>query len=321
MYMNKNKKQALNPEIVGLFCIIIAAVCASIYQPYSSILSDDDFSIYIYGAFSYLGSCVFCIVFFIVNMLMTRKKKEERMLLSSFKDYLFTILSGFSTVGANLFLLTAMRFARASDVSLVTNFEVLVTVSFARFIFKDKVEFYNWIAAPFIVSGAIILSMDFSSGEGVKFTAPLLFALGACICWALENNFSRLVSNKNPYQVTGIKHFIAMIVDFIAVLIVGGKVTSYQKPLMAFGIGSFALGLTFVLYVNAQRRIGAARSSVLYSLSTFLGSLIYLLVMQVTPMWNFYLGAALIFTGQATILIFTILKGRQKKDILTRDLT
>lgn len=307
------KEKMMNQEVLGLVCIVMAALFASIYQPYSSILSGDDFSIYLFGAFGYLGSFVFCLILFTINMIQTRKRKENRLLLSSFKDYLFTILSGLSTVGANLFLLTAMRFAKASDVSLVTNFEVLVTVSFARFIFKDKVEFYNWIAAPFIVSGAIVLSMDFSSNK-ITFSTGLLFALGACICWALENNFSRLVSNKNPYQVTGIKHFVAMIIDFIACLIMNIKVTNYQKPLMAFGIGTLALGLTFVLYVNAQRRIGASRSSVMYSLSTFLGSLIYILVMKNVPSWNFYLGAALIFIGQMTIFIFT-LKNKNKSDL------
>ena len=311
-------KRKINPEIVGMFCIIMAAISASVYQPYSSILTGDEFSIYVYGTFGYLGSVCFCLVLFIIYLIRMKKGKVANNLLCSFKDYLFTIMSGLSTVGANIFLLTAMTKAAANNVSLITNFEVLITVTLARFIFKDRVEFYNWIAAPFIVSGAILLSVNFNSG-GIEISTGSLYALGACVCWSLENNFSRLVSHRNPYQVTGIKHLIAFIIDMIIATSLGFEMIDYKGPLMAFGIGTLSLGLAFVLYVNAQKRIGAARSTVLFSLSTFLGSTIYLLVMRNLPDWNYYLGAALICLGQITILCFTIYKSKKASNQLIRN--
>ena len=44
--MSKIKK--LNPEVTGLIMIIVAAFSASIYQPYSQILTGDNFSIYLF---------------------------------------------------------------------------------------------------------------------------------------------------------------------------------------------------------------------------------------------------------------------------------
>lgn len=309
--MSKIKK--LNPEAIGLIMIIVAAFSASIYQPYSQILTGDNFSIYLFGMFAFLGSTVFCLILFITQFFLTMKDKEKRNYLHGFKEYLYTFLSGISSVGANLFLLTAMRFARASEVSLITNLEVVVTMMFAKFLFRQKVAFYNWFAAPLIVSGAILLTFDFSA-DTIKFSYGLLFALGSCICWPLENNFSQLVSHRNPVQITGIKHCISFVVDMIFAFSLGHRVTQFKGPLEAFGIGAFSLGFVFILYVLAQKRIGAARASALYSLAPFLGSFIYLLVTKTVPQWNFYLGASLIFSGQLLIIVMTLRNSKKESE-------
>lgn len=324
--MNREKK--VNQEAVGVLLIVLSALFASIYQPYSKILTGSSFSIYLFGAFAFSGSTIFCLIYFLIELFNNRNNKEKLNLLSSFKDYLFAILSGLFSVGANIFLLTAMNYSKsASEVSLFTNFEVIVTITLARIIFKEKVKYYTWIASPFIVIGAIMLSLDFSTGEGISFSLGSLYAIGACFCWALENNFSKLVSNKNAAQVTCLKHCIGTVVDFILVFIMAYiskesiVVSDFNYPLMAFGIGAFSLGLTFILYVNAQRRIGTSRSSALYSLSPFLGSLLYLLIMKEKPEWNFYLGAGLIFTGQLIIMVFTLINSNNNINNYKKNLT
>lgn len=315
------KSNAINEEALGIILILISAICASIYQPYSKILTGENFSIYLFGAFAFTGSTIFCVFFFLIDLYKKNKKSEELLLLSSFKDYLFTILSGIASVGANIFLLTAMTYSKsASEVSLFTNFEVIITMLFARIIFKEKVKFYTWIASPFIAIGAIILSLDFTSNDGITFSIGSIYSLAACVCWALENNFSKLVATKNAAQVTAIKHCIGAVVDFVLVFIMtfiskqNIIIQDFKLPLISFGIGTFSLGLTFILYVYAQKRIGTSRTSALYSLNPFLGSLLYLLIMKDIPTWNFYLGAGLIFTGQMIILIFTLFGSKKRKN-------
>jgi drug/metabolite transporter (DMT)-like permease len=309
---NKSGKSHTTGIILGLS----AAIISSTYSPFSEIVTKNGLSHYLFSGFAFLGGVLFCGIALLVQLILTRKDKEKRLLLKTKRDWLFTLLSSVFGVFANLCLMTALSIAPASQVTLYSNFEIIFTTFLAYFVFKEVVSWYSWAAIPFIACGAILLSLDFSSGNGVGFSWASVISLGSALGWALENNCSKQVSSKNTFEVVLIKSSVSALVELAIGFGIGYKtITSYVAPLSSFGIGILCVGLYYFLYIQAQKRIGAVRTSCMYSVSPFLGSIISMVINMKWPVWNFYVAFCFIAIGQLLVVIGMLKNdSRNRKD-------
>lgn len=308
--MRKIKK--ISPGGIGILLALFSAMCSSIYDPLGSLISNESFSLYFFGAFAYFGGLLVALISFFLILIKNRESKDHNFLKGK-KEWGIAFLSALFSVGANLLLLLALKIAPASQVALFSNVEIVCTSLLAFLFFKEAIEWFNWTGIALIFSGVIILSLSSSTSGAISFSPASLLALGAAFCWGMENNLTRLISHRNSAQTIIIKCSIGSILEFIIAFSLGGSLTNVAQPFEAIGVGIIAFGISLLCYIHAQRRIGASKTSAFYASSPFLGSIISLLIYHEVPSWAFYLAFCLILCGQAFIAFFTLKKERNKE--------
>lgn len=307
------KEKKISRDGVGILLALFSAICSSIYDPLGSLISNGSFSLYLFGAFAYLGGLVISLSSFIFSLIKERGKDHPNFLKGK-KEWGIAVLSAFFSIGANIMLLYALKIAPASQVALFSNVEIICTSLLAFFFFKEAIEWFNWVGIGFILSGVLVLSLlSSSAGGSISFSPASLLALGAAACWGMENNLTRLISHKSSAQITMVKCSIGSTFEFILAFSLGGRISSLSAPFAALGVGAVAFGVSLLCYISAQSRIGASKTSAFYASAPFLGSILSLIIYQEIPTWYFYLAFSLILLGQAFIAFFTLRKERQKE--------
>lgn len=108
-------------------------------------------------------------------------------------------------IAAPIFLMIGLTMTTPATVSLLNNFEIVATSLIALFIFKEAISKRLWIAIGLITIATIILTVEDISSISFSFVSILV--MFAAIFWGLENNFTRMLSVKDPLQVVIIKGF------------------------------------------------------------------------------------------------------------------
>jgi drug/metabolite transporter (DMT)-like permease len=95
----------------------------------------------------------------------------------------------------------------ASGASLLLNAEGVFTALLAWFVFKENFDRRIALGMGAILAGLLILSWP---GEA-KFSGlvPALCVLGACFCWAVDNNLTRKVSPRDVTWIASLKGLVA----------------------------------------------------------------------------------------------------------------
>ena len=116
-------------------------------------------------------------------------------------------------IAAPIFLMIGLKKMGAAEVSLLNNFEIVATSLIASIIFKEKISLRLWLAIILITCACMFLSIE--DVNRFTFSWSSLFVLLACVCWGLENNCTKKLSNKNPLQIVTIKGLFSGLVNFI----------------------------------------------------------------------------------------------------------
>lgn len=164
-------------------------------------------------------------------------------------------------------LVAGIALCDPSTASLLGNLEVAATAVLAWLIFREPMSAKMIGAVIVITIAGFLLSW---SGEGLDFSPGALLIVVACVFWGLENNCTRSLSAYNVVHVTFIKGFLTGIVSAIIALVIGETLVLETIPQL-LGVGVVSYGLSIVLYIWAQRHIGAARTGNYYSIAPFVG--------------------------------------------------
>jgi len=202
-------------------------------------------------------------------------------------------------VAAPIVMLFSLRDTPAATAALLLNFEAVATTLIAWIVFSEAVSRNAWWAVAAITTASIFLSLETGAGWGISFGAVGI--LTASILWGLDNNFTRNISAKDPLQIVMIKGQAAGSVSLSLALFSGRTAPAIADVLWALGLGAISYGLGIVLYVLAQRGLGAARTSALFSASPLAGVVLSLLIFGDAPL--FKLSAALPLVLLGTILL------------------
>lgn len=203
------------------------------------------------------------------------------------------VLSG--GIAAPVLLLLGLAQSSAAETSLLLNLESVLTLVIAWVVFKENVDRRLLIGAAAIVAGAVILSWPQDISLGLS-GGPLLIA-GACLGWAVDNNFTRKVAAADPMQIAMVKGLTAGSANVAIALALGAPL----PPVAALGeaglLGFFSYGISLTLFVLALRHLGTARTGAYYALAPFIGAGVAILLLDEPVTVTFVAGGILMAIG------------------------
>ena len=184
------------------------------------------------------------------------------------------ILSG--GVFGPVLLMIGLSKSAAANASLLLNSEAVLTAVLAWTIFRENYDRRIMLGMAVIVGGAIILSWGgrpaTSNGVG-----ELLIA-AACLCWAIDNNLTRMVSGGDPQLIAALKGLVAGAINVAIGFMNGAYLPSFPTLVGAGLVGWIGYGLSLQFYVLALRHIGTARTGAYFSVAPFAGAVLSLLM-------------------------------------------
>ncbi|MGE5675564.1 MAG: DMT family transporter [Mycobacterium leprae] len=182
------------------------------------------------------------------------------------------LLAG-SVFGPSLYFL-GLKLTSGVQGVLMINMEAVFTAFLAFVIFREHLTASTVVASLAVLAGGIWLSWPESGGSLLQGNAlgNLLIALGY-LGWGTENNLGRLLGEHIP-AVT-----LVSLKALVAGVVMGALALAFGQPLAVSwrvvpGIaasGAFSLGLSLAFFYVAMRHIGAGRTGLISSTSTFWG--------------------------------------------------
>lgn len=278
---------AFSPAIAAA---LIAALLFGASTPFAKQLLRDLSPILLAGLL-YLGSGIG------LGLIRLARDRGWRMPAMSGHEWLWLLLAiGFGGVLGPLALMFGLTHTSAATASLLLNLEAVLTAVLAWVVFRENAGRRIVMGMLFIVAGAVLLAWPKpSQSTGLGWGA--LLVAGACLCWALDNNFTRKVSASDALFVAGIKGSVAGVVNTAIALALGAHMPEAPAIGEAMVVGLFGYGISLVLFVLALRGLGSARTGAYFSTAPFLGAAIAILAFgeHASPM--FWLAALLMGAG------------------------
>ncbi|HEX9685396.1 MAG TPA: EamA family transporter [Burkholderiales bacterium] len=173
-------------------------------------------------------------------------------------------------VAAPVLLLWGLSISGAAETALLLNFEGVLTALVAAFLFRETVGGRVWLAALVMLAGGFVLAYDPTAP--IAFSPQSLAIVGACLCWALDNNLTRKVAGADPVATAMAKGLAAGSFNLALGLALGGAFPAFSVGAGALVLGFVAYGASLVLFIYALRHLGAARTAAHFSTAPFIGA-------------------------------------------------
>ena len=287
-------------KLQPIFFAVLAAVFYAVNVPFSKQLLQDVPPTFM-ASFLYFGAGIGVGIMYFFHW--NNEPKEERLT----KDNLpYTIGMVVLDIFAPIFLMLGVSIGSSANASLLGNFEIVATTLIALLFFKETVSKRLWTAILFITISSIILS--FEGSGSFHFSIGSLFVLLATICWGMENNCTRKISEKSTYQIVTIKGLCCGLGSFVVASVVGESLPSARYIIFAMLLGFIAYGLSIFLYIRAQRDLGAAKTSVYYAVAPFIGTFLAFVINGEQLSVAYLVGLFFMIIGTLFVVADTLVK-------------
>lgn len=285
-----------NKTLSATLLAFLAALLYGLSAPLSKLLLNHISPTFLAGLL-YLGagSGMFIITF--ISQI-NKQTKEENLEKS---DLPYVIGMVVLDILAPILLMFSLTQTTAETVSLLNNFEIVVTSFIAFTLFKEKISKKLWLAISIITIASIVLSVE--NLESLKFSSGAFLAIGATISWGLENNFTRKLSIKNPLHIVVIKGFGAGFGSIVIAFFVHESIPGLNFMFYALILGFFAFGLSIYFYISAQRHLGAARTSSYYAVAPFMGVIMSWIFLHESLTLSFFIALMLMIVGTYLVIL------------------
>ena len=279
-----------------LFAIGAAALYA-INMPFSKLLLTQ-ITPTMMAAFLYLGAGIGLFFYGFAT------KKREKAAPLTISELPYTIGMILLDIAAPILLMFGLRMTNAANASLLNNFEIVATSLIAFFVFREVLSKRLTLAIVLVTLGSITLSCE---GQGsFQFNTGSLLVLAAACCWGLENNCTRMLSSKSSVQITTIKGIFSGLGSLVIALSIGETFPDFIWILAALVLGFVAYGLSINFYIQAQKDLGAAKTSAYYSIAPFLGVAFSFFLPGDTVGLQFWIGLAIMIAAAILMVKDTI---------------
>lgn len=198
-------------------------------------------------------------------------------------------------------LMFGLHSTLSADASLLLNLEGVLTAVIAWLAFHENADRRIVLGMLAIVAGGVVLAwpeagLDSLSGLSAGVVGPAAIAL-ACLCWGIDNNLTRKVSNADAFFIAATKGLIAGGVNTALALGLGDPAPGTGTTLLAMLAGLAGYGVSLVLFVLALRGLGAARTGAYFSTAPFIGAAVSLILLDEPAPPAFWTAAALMALG------------------------
>ncbi|MDO8772232.1 MAG: DMT family transporter [Burkholderiaceae bacterium] len=278
----------------GVVYALLAAALFGASTPFSKTLVGQVAPVALAGLL-YLGSGIGLLACYLVRAMVQRGDQDKPVALTAPDlPWLGGAIAAGGVAGPVL-LMIGLTATPASAASLLLNMEGVLTAMLAWFVFKENFDRRIFIGMLLIVVAGALLSWEQIPVLGVPWGA--LAIIGACLCWAIDNNLTRKVSASDPLQIAGIKGLVAGAVNLSIALAMGFLLPDMRTVLTAGLVGFCGYGLSLVMFVLALRHLGTARTGAYFSAAPFVGAAISLVMLGDVPGPLFWGAAALMGGG------------------------
>ena len=191
-------------------------------------------------------------------------------------------------------LMLGLTQASGASASLLLNVEGVLTAVIAWVVFRENADRQVVLGMAAIVLGGVLLAWE---PGGATLSKGALLVVGACLCWAIDNNLTRKVSTNDAMLVAGLKGLLAGIGN-TGLALANGMALPAAGPLTAsLVVGFFGYGLSLTLFVLALRTLGTARTGAYFSVAPLFGVLISFTLWPVAAGPLFWAAALLMAVG------------------------
>lgn len=278
----------------GVIYALLAAALFGASTPYAKTLVGQVAPVTLAGML-YLGSGLGLLLWYVLRTVLSRKDQGE---IASLQVKDLPWLSGAVVAGGiagPVLLMLGLTLTPASSASLLLNMEGVLTAMLAWFVFKENFDKRIFLGMLLIVAAGILLSWEQIPVLGVPWGAFAI--IGACLCWAIDNNLTRKVSASDAVQIAGVKGLVAGTVNLLIAMALGYSFPETRTILTAGVVGFCGYGLSLVMFVLALRHLGTARTGAYFSAAPFVGAIISLVMLGDRPGISFWTAAALMGAG------------------------
>lgn len=209
----------------------------------------------------------------------------------------FAVLAG--GVIAPLCLTYGIKYGSATEVTLLLNLETVATTLIAWLIFKEQVSRQVWIGKILIILAATLVLLR-PDGH-LSFSRSGVLVLLACIFWGIDNNLTRDVEELPATILAAVKGYGAGLFTILLALLFAPAATTPMQIGGALLIGALSYGVSLVLFVEALRRIGSARTSTFFAVGPFIGTAFAVIILGEHLPLTFLLAAGLMLAGVAIL--------------------
>lgn len=285
---HKTVRHGIDPAIAWA---VLAAALYALNSPFSKLLLLQVTPTVMAGLL-YLGAGIGMLILGLARKMARTENREKRLTRS---DLPYTAGMIVLDIAAPVFLMVGLANTSSANASLLNNFEIVATALIALLVFKEAVTKRLWLAIALITLSSIILS--FEDASSLQFSAGSLFVLLACVCWGLENNCTRMLSQSDPLEIVVIKGFGSGLGSLAIARAIGEPLPALPYIPLVLLLGFVAYGLSIFFYVYAQRRLGAARTSAYYAVAPFIGVALSLLIFREWPGISFFVALLIMIAG------------------------
>ena len=253
------------------------------------------------AAFLYIGAGLGLLLYGLLEKRVGKAAKPQRL---TKKELPYTIGMVVLDIAAPILLMLGISMTNSANVSLLNNFEIVATSLIAWIVFHEVISKRLWFAIALVTAASVILS--FEGSGSLEFNKGALLVLGACLCWGLENNCTKMLSNKSAIEIVVIKGIASGFGSLSIALCIGEKIPPVLWLLPVLLLGFVSYGLSIHFYILAQKDLGAAKTSAYYSIAPFLGAAFGILILGEKPKLQFYLAFVILIVSTCIMVRDTV---------------
>lgn len=290
----------MNKKNTATIYAVLAATLYAINVPLSKILLNF-VEPAMMSSFLYLGAGLGLFIYSFMEMKSGKNKEKESL---TKKELPYTVAMVVLDIIAPILLMIGITKTTSANVSLLNNFEIVVTSITALIVFKEVISGRLWLAIVLVTIASAVLS--FEGPDAFTFNQGSLFVLGACLCWGFENNCTKMISNKSSVEIVVIKGIVSGIGSLLVALTLGEHIPAFKWVILALILGFLAYGLSINFYIMAQKDLGAAKTSAYYSIAPFLGVAFSMILLGERLRTQFYVALTIIIISTYFMIKDTI---------------
>lgn len=276
----------------NLFYAIAAAVLFGTSTPLAKIFIGE-VNPWVQAGLLYFGSGIGILILLFGKKFILRSEKTESIFNKDLKWLLGATF--FGGILGPVSLMYGLSMVSASVSSLMLNLEAVMTSVIAWTVFKEHFDKRIVLGMIVIVLGNAIL---YWPTDDVSFSLlGLVLVSAACVCWAIDNNFTRLVSAQDPLKITAFKSLVAGSINLGLAAYTQTEFPGIQTGLLVGLIGFFGYGVSIMCFVLSLRHIGTSRTGAFFSTAPFVGALMAIAIFREPITWNFAIAFILMGYG------------------------